>query len=751
MFPGMANHPRMLGTAERKILEDSLDLILTAPQNFNQSSFIKTYNTVYTHCSAPSQAYHIEGEAIYLLIRDKIFQFSNGLSFKSSLQELAGQLSLFRVSVDVLNRVFSYIERFYIKASIYKALDVDRLSDVFFSHVYFNYIFEIEENLLDLIFLEIETARYHFRQDCTDLKTVVGFYLDVLVLNGQEEKLTRFYKLYLSNFVAHTNFDSEIGKLLKRVYLEMYFVSNIIGDKGMCVEIVSKLEERKEDVFNYLMGQVEVFENFKHIFKILNMMDESLRTRFRHSYTKLLSNKFKSLSSFKEIFSVFCCFRKQIITNKMVGCMEELERILKEDFIDRASTTQERISKDAVNFLDRVIRQYNLGGASSTDDRSIIAGLHSVMVRNFSLLADEGGFKGSSNGAEGGSRPESAPLFNGAQVRLFEENILNFEYLVVFISRIFNEVFLDQYLSAVQHRLLNGYRADIEKTILDKLVETVGFGSVSKLKSIINTYMIYNTQTYQVTPDEAFRVSLLKHTSGFWDIEKQDLNLPTSLLVYLNNSIEAEDLEYRQRIHVNYTLSPLAFELNGTRYRMNTDAVSLLLHVIENDGIATVEDLKGISGDHKFEYNLSRLICNGFVRIEEAAQRTSRKQAEQTMLTGCAESNHLRNSHHSYNPSSLVIYLNKKTNEKFIDLFIVPNAAVKNERVSPVVVEQGILIEAALCRALKRSKEMDRGNLVAMLTKDSRGFADPDIREAIVRLVKKGYFEDVDEVIKYIP
>ena len=135
--------------------------------------------------------------------------------------------------------------------------------------------------MLSILFLEIDTARRDYGGNFDYLRGVVRFYLDILVITNQQERLKRFHGSYINNFSSCTNFDMEISKLLKRIYLEIYFVINIIGDRGLCRLVMDKILYRESDIFDHMCSKVQSFENLKHIFKIMGMMHETFKEKFK--------------------------------------------------------------------------------------------------------------------------------------------------------------------------------------------------------------------------------------------------------------------------------------------------------------------------------------------------------------------------------------------------------------------------------------------------------------------------------------
>lgn len=770
----------MLSPDEQKIIEENMKLILVHPSAITLSSFMTTYNTIYRHCSMPSEVYYIKGEEIYRIIEEQIAAYTRSLVFKASIENMTEQVTLFRQSLVLLSRIYSYIERFYIRTSMYKNSQVEKLADMFYNQLYYNYLFAIEDSLVGLVFLEIETARELFRQECASLKSIVSFYTETLLATGQEEKLRKFHKAYLSNFLENTNFKLETGRLLKQIYLEMYFATNIIGEKGMCRDIVNMLDERREDMFQYVFAKMEAFEGYRHVFKIISMMDDSAKMRFKKAYCAFVGRKLRQSSSFEELYMAYCQLRRQIIINKMGGYMESLESAVREDFIDRGSAIQEAIGLSLVAVVGKLALQEKFtGGRMCARD-----------ARGPQNTESEAGACAKHADEPSGACKEPR-CTDSPDEKAVQNYLENTEIILDFLALIYNDFLADAFIQECQMRLLQGESPAEEKAILGKMVERMGISSVSKLKNIISTYLSYNTEYFGLPTGGQFRVSLLKHTMGFWNIRGHEIGLEPTLGMVKDRIIEMEGLAYKECVFVNYTLSPIVFEMNGTWYKMNSDVFSILFHVhggadmsgvkidssnsvganadagmgninagnTNADGInidtinssntynatsqlnpATnneyaadnlmarkrlgikVEVLRKIANDQNFDRNYKRLVENGFLIEEQGITRL----------------------------------VNRKDCRKYVDLFVIQDIFIKNEKRTSPENQKSAIIEAQLCRFLKRVKEAEKESLVGSgsCTRENgllREITREDIEDGIARLVEKGYLSEEDGLVKYIP
>ncbi|KAI5169780.1 hypothetical protein PAEPH01_0995, partial [Pancytospora epiphaga] len=237
----------MLTSEEEAVLNRGIHTILKDPASLTLQLYITVYNTVYSYCNKPTEVYYIEGGAIYELLHRSIRDYTNSLTFKASIKDLSEQAAHFQRIGPSIEKLFSYVERFYIKTAVFKGEDVENLKDLFYIHLYFNYIYKIEDNFIGLVFLELDSMRNSSNQNCKELRNIVGMYMEALRIAGQESKTERFYRMYIENYTEGMDFRMSIGGLLRNTYLELYYVKSIMNDKELAKEVVSKIGHRGEE------------------------------------------------------------------------------------------------------------------------------------------------------------------------------------------------------------------------------------------------------------------------------------------------------------------------------------------------------------------------------------------------------------------------------------------------------------------------------------------------------------------------
>ena len=558
--------PLLMDPNAQETLEKSLDCILDRPHLVTQELFITAYNTVYLLCAVPSETYHIKGEEVYNLVEMKIEQFTRRIPFTASITSLAKLMSQFKQSSRLLSRIFRYLERYFIRITLYNRLGnnilrgsddsnhldtyVEPLSDMFFRKLYFNFIFNCEEKIQTLIFAELNFCRMQFKQSCPEIHTIVSAYISTLLKTNQEESLNSFYERYVHGFVESTDFTGEIGKLLKRVYLEMFYAANIIGDKSICREIVLKLTARLDDLFSYAFAKIRQYESAKHIFKIVNVMGESSRIRLRSGFESIVNERLQNISSFSGLYEVFTKTRRQIDTNKMGGWSDLTDKLFQSwiNTINLFKSTT--LAEESVILLDQQIK---LGSKESNLVFKLSPDLLDLVV-----------------------------LFN-------------------------TDLFIDLYTKSCQIRLLNGCSAHIEQYVCNELLSRLGLSSLSILSSSINTYL-------EPSACLEHNFKLFKHTAGFWPIKPVMFALTPELTLILNNLLNSVQLGYREKLSFNLRLSSITIRIYNKIYKMNTDTYMVLSLI--NSGNVNLQKLLFDFNNVFIEQNLSKLVSGGLIKIE---------------------------------------------------------------------------------------------------------------------------------------
>ncbi|KAI4293205.1 hypothetical protein PAPHI01_2479 [Pancytospora philotis] len=688
-FKNTRSETPMLQDAECRALEEALEATLAAPLSVTRAAYMATYDLVYSHCSESTGTYQIKGEEIYRIVKRKVAEYTSNLVFRASIAEFSAQAVGFRQTAVQLERIYSYIDRFFVRASVYRGEATQSIGDLFYACIYHNYVSRIEENLLGLIFLEFETSRRLFKQDCSALRTVVRFYLDTLRIVGQESKLVAFYRTYIGEYAANTSFSSDIRKLLKKVYLEMYYATSIIGERPLVRDIVSRIESRAAEAVAYTIQLAATGGAFKHAYKVVSVMDEGVRQQFKQAYTEMVAGRLAASSDFAGLFSSFVFFKEQIAASKMTGYEAEYKKIVSENFVDRGEADQLSLVKELLGRFDAAVGalEYEKGLRDGIVDVAQCPG-----VKKLDDLVD---------------------------------------YLVI----VGTEAVLGHYLTSCQARLIRGGCAPVEDHIAQRLAAACGPGAVSKIASSIKTYTSYHgtifreghrdgpstllmgTEHRSLFDRECVIARLFVHTSGFWRIGRDSTVLDPDIQRYVDYAVQRHPLGHRERLDVNHSLSAAVFEMNGTTYRMNGDLFNALFVLAKHGGRIKAAELK-LEGEGKLE----RLAAHGFVSIEGEMVRLLNRQDSQKAIN-------------LYEAPDLASVARDA-----------PNLAAQKRAVVESLISK-------FMKRLKKAEiaEVEEGLPVQSMAVHGLVILPDDIAGGIERLVEKGFLELCDGALSYVP
>lgn len=670
----------MLSQSEQEIIQRNLTLILSNPALITQREYIETYNCVYKHCNIHTTTYIIQGEEIYLLLSAAIEEFAEKLRFNGSIKAITEQINTFNATITLLEMIFSYLERFYIKVSTINLKEVKHLKDLFFFKIYYKFVFKIEEALLDLIFLEIETLRKMYRRDFRDLKLVIEFYINCLENNDLKGRITQFYKRYVHEFRAKFDFNIEIGKLLKRVYIEMFFATTAINDRDVSKEIIQSIMFRKDEILDHVFLKLKRFERFKHMYVIINMMPENCKLMFKKRYEEHLKDHLKEISGFDMFFSSYCKFKDQVETNKLASFDELIDFYFRRSFFEKSVHEQVEIHQRIVAILDDILK--------SNSDLPDVKGY-------FNFISQNGKDTFEGNKSKGEEITHSCKV----DVLLDLFSLFNDDYLI------------ELYTKSIQMRLLKGANPESEYKVVEMILARVGLGIANIMKNSVQSFLSRDKLLLN-----GVSISCARITKGFWGVEKTETELHPVLEDFKQKMLQQINIPNRHIIAFNYNLSPAIFELNKTRYKINSDTFSMLLFIYDNNGVE-VEVLRKKVEDRNFDRNIAILINNGFI------------------------TNKINNEGTAY-----LYILNKQSELPFVDLFEIKKVERTSKEALTVDTECIQILEAKLCKLLKKSKEAHISVLREQT--DSESF---DFDTAVSNLVAKGYLEVYGEYLKYVP
>jgi len=791
----------MLKDTERAIIEENTLAILKSPLDITQHTFMELYNTIYSFCTAPADSFDIEGEDIYLLLKGKLLEFTTHLSFKAQISDISKKLQALSRSCQILSNAYNYLERYYIKTS-----ELSTVRQLFYQNVYYNHIYSVEANLLALVFLEIETARENYfskthlelkeADEISNLRQVVRSYIDMILVTKQEQKQREFYKRYLQGFSESTDFNMGMGKLLKRVFIELYIICNILNEKDLRKDVVEPVERRMGEMMAYLFKKIEDNEPFKYIFTIISVMSEDRKEWVAQRYCEVVRERISRVQTFEKLYDEYALLKEQILKNKMTGYQEILDREIREEF------------------LEDEMKQKCIG-------RSLIKIVNEEILSNFEEIESMALMK---MGIKSARKDEYSAGFLKLRKRQGIGRKYNIFLLIKLMGMISDEKLIQKYTNNAQSRLLFGSSVYVEHYFMDSLAKALGSGVLSRLKNTIESVMnskeitsgarigrsmadgtnngvdsslventgkieagladesgaikdddaIHDTKDNAVndTKDGAvndsvsvakFNVKISQLTKCFWKLEKEAIHLPSAMEAHLKLAESLLTITSRDIIEYNYKYSPVIVRVAGTLYRMNATMASLMFHVVDNPGIL-VQDLEGISGDPCFEQTFRKLAELGFFRVDKEsgavfvlAPRGIGNNSDRATGDGNLPpdrpsrapsdgSNAMPDSNDRTldNRSALQKYDGGK--EQMVDLFEADSIYNAKEEEGKGSNNELQIMNAKIMRKLKREKEM----AISRLEEETK--INPERLLACVReLEGNGYLFVEENVVHYIP
>jgi len=127
-----------------KIIKKSL----MHPDSIDSKDFVFVYNTIFKHCTQPSNTYEIRGSDVYDILSQILNNFTTNLEFKS-LQSYKEDVSTFKKSVVMIEKMFSYLERYYIKIGLERRdHNIRKIENLMYFYYYQNFFEKIESQIL---------------------------------------------------------------------------------------------------------------------------------------------------------------------------------------------------------------------------------------------------------------------------------------------------------------------------------------------------------------------------------------------------------------------------------------------------------------------------------------------------------------------------------------------------------------------------------------------------------------------------
>lgn len=522
--------------------------LFNSPTTFQSTDFITAYNYIYKHCTSTSPRYEIKGREIYDQLLDMINDFTSNMMQYGDIKDLFCILQKYETSINLLKKVFHYLERFFIHVSIDKrdgyVMDIRTLC---FTSFYRNYLEKTELKMFELLIFEIDNFKSTKCEKIGFVKFIIAMLKNLYTTNDEDIKFKRFIKSYIFNIsdkIKKTqNLNDGMDYLFKKIKLtnlifDPYFISNI---RKKLIKSISKRSQELVELFIERMITDKSIKDYYNCIVVLEAKDLLVK-----KIEEILKSKVKTFKNSTD---------SPTITFKDITCLYE--------------TMCEKIKKQCANdslLIETINKQYA-----------------EIDFKSYSTLIQE---------------------MHDQEMQL-QTNILKVFTLTTFLNFLNSLETEEILIYNFQSRLLsNTYNVDFEKYYISNLNKSKYFTLVNKLNRCIRDIGLnknYFVAQFKNTDEIDIEYQLL--TQGFWRLSTQNITKNRTLL-----SMEAKikeklgDRLADKTIGFNYTNSAIVLEFNGYELQLSTIDY-LVLSAINNEGELSLQQL-----DILLEYNSKETV-----------------------------------------------------------------------------------------------------------------------------------------------
>ncbi|RVD91393.1 Cdc53 cullin [Tubulinosema ratisbonensis] len=525
---------------------------LNYPEKITSEDFINAYNVIFSFCSKPTNVYEIRGYPIYKLLVDILDKYTVNLSIFDSLEEFNFQYEKLEKSLKVLEGIFSYLTRYFIKTNIIKKneRDVKEIRQLVYQFYYNNHLKNLRSSFYKLYFFELNLFRDK-TVNGDQLKKAFNFYKKVLIFSGKDEKVKEFTNEYIKSVCKRINFEENIKFVCMNVYEELVNLSSLFDSNVSCDinrRIVTLLEFRNEEMSDTIIKRIDQKKEILFIYKLIEFLGENSLKIFNYKYELFLKSK-KNNFDFSDIFSSFSYF--YVLFEKNMKNNKEIRKILLSFYREEINSFYLKESFDKIiefekKLIDELVKLLVKGSSKEK-----------CLISFVKLIKDD-------------KRIGESIIHNLQSLLLFNDNILeNEKHLLNFISHILSSD--DFYKSC---HLINDLRKSNEfvyKDIHPKLL-----------------------------------------SKGFWPLKEEKVFLHSSLYSYFSEYVDFLGKDYkRSSFTILPSISKITISFNDQLIDINTDLASLLLFLEENQ--LSFLELKNCTNDPFLKENLDYLSINNFI------------------------------------------------------------------------------------------------------------------------------------------
>lgn len=534
--------------------------LLRSHRTFTSDEFMEAYNIIYMHCTEITPTFETRGKRVYECLRTSLCTFVDSLHGLASLNGLHQQICEFSAALELLAKVYSYVEKYFIRISLEKREGhVQNIRTLAHCIFYRNHAERAVLQIRELVLFEIGVSRCNKGYGFQQLAETVAFLKRMFYYSDEEEQYNSLVRAYLSMFRESMDFDGEIGRVLKRVYLEIYVASRVFdADSGKLYRsIVGGLRGRFGEILRFVAARMDAFERFRLYAKIVHFMDEECMGRLVEECRRIFSAKILESSGFEALVDTYLRVCAQVEEN-LPG-------------------------QDLVCDVQEQVRQY------------------------FECRP------------EMGERISGAI----SQVMTSGERIGELDALVTFMALVQGrDAVVERVTLDLQRRLL-GARTDVrrEGMLVSLMEKHLGASSVARASISYSNQTEAVTSRFDLPGMPGFATELRLLTKGFYHVQGGRASVPHALKE-VQRAVSLPQLERHPRGEMQYCyeLSPMVFEMNGFCFRMSTDRLLILAWLDEERSVEELESVGGV----RFRRNLECLVDHGFVDVENGTASLNR-------------------------------------------------------------------------------------------------------------------------------
>ncbi|KAM0671603.1 hypothetical protein CWI42_060860 [Ordospora colligata] len=688
-------------------------------RTFSSDDFMCIHNIVYNHCTEVCTTFQTRGLKIYECLKSVFSTHVDHLRCFTSLKTLHHQIDEFSSALAIVSKAYSYLERYFIRISIEKRdghiMDIRTLGYVVF---YRQYMERMMDRAKEIVFFEINVSRSSKDYVFTKLTETVRYLRMLYFCNDESEKYDEMVKQYVDMFRSSMIFDAEIGKVLKRVYLEIYIASKVFEPENnrLYKDVIFGLKSRFAEILKTMHEKMERQERLKLYVKIVQFMDSECMDGVFDQYKSVICKKMETVDRLDGLIALYINVRMHVTENfiKTYELCKYLEDEVRRCLGKLGTNTED----DACRFIeDLLIKKAKINESCNHNNclcRYIIG------------------------------------MCNELKIESSIEEVI--DTVIMVVGMMSNRDMVIGRINGVVQRMILGYSTEpiAVKRLMHVMKKHLGMNMSRKICVMYADYISSSRNDHDVyAQHEGFVVEALFLTRGFYDVSASGESLP-SLLRDSEKMVARHKLaSYPRAVFEGcYSLSPVVFEMNGFNFCMGADKVAIMMWL---DIDRTKDDLRECVGGRGFKRNLEYLLSHGFVILVEEIASLNRKFSNREYEYVKSRCKRVCMMGPDYDLKDILDDNGfDGYNEEVLDLFEVEDEeGVAIDEYMEVEYCEAVL-EAKVMRIMKKEKKTSIDEIIAVLSSET-GCAEQAIKDAICKLEEKEYCRTDGNDVEYLP